>query len=186
MNGIGRGVGAVSQGWWAYIPWPRKINCGVKAADGKKLSRKLSALELVGPLLCVTSGHEWCRGRVVRVWVDNIGAFKIWSKGYSLSCELCTTIVKAAGTVAAGIGCQLHVEKITRCSTAGAVMADALSKADFGRFRLTGAANSRPLASGPAWVSPQLLAWLVDPRGDPELGARILQDVATRGAVLGH
>jgi hypothetical protein len=86
MNGIGRGVGAVSQDWWAYIPWPRKINCGVKAADGKKLSRKLSALELVGPLLCVTSGHEWCRGRVVRVWVDNIGAVKIWSKGYSLSC----------------------------------------------------------------------------------------------------
>jgi hypothetical protein len=74
LDGVGRGVGAVSEDWWAYIPWPRKINCGVKAADGKKLSRKLSALELVGPLLCVTAGHQFCRGRIVRVWVDNIGA----------------------------------------------------------------------------------------------------------------
>jgi hypothetical protein len=157
----------------------------VKAEDGKKLSRKLSVLELVGPLLCVTSGHEFCRGRVVRVWVDNIGAVKIWEKGYSLSCSLCTTIVKAIGTVAAGIGCQLHVVKITRCSTAGAEMADALSKADFKRFRETAGGQHWPLAVGPAWVSPQLLAWLSNPRADDNLGDRVLADIARRGAVLG-
>jgi hypothetical protein len=126
MEGVGRGVGAVCGSWWAYIPWPRKINCGVKAADGKKLSRKLSALELVGPLLCVTAGQSFCRNRTVRVWVDNAGSVKIWEKGYSLSCELCTTMVQAIGTVAAGLGCRLVIEKITRCSTVGAELADAL------------------------------------------------------------
>jgi hypothetical protein len=186
MEGVGRGMGAVSQEWWAYVPWPRKINCGVKAEDGKKLSRKMSALELVGPLLCVAAGHEWCRGRVVRVWVDNIGAVKIWAKGYSLSCSLCTTIVRAIGTVAAGIGCQVHVEKITRCSTAGAEMADALSKADFRRFRGTATCQRWPLAVAPAWVPAHLLAWLADPRTDDELGSKLLDDIAARGPVLGR
>jgi hypothetical protein len=184
MEGIGRGVGAVSQDWWAYVPWPRKINCGVKAEDGKKLSRKLSALEMVGPLLCITAGHEYCRGRPVRIWVDNIGAVKIWAKGYSLSCSLCTTLVKAIGTVAAGLGCQIFIEKITRCSNTGADMADALSKADFCRFRRIGVGAGWPLAVGPAWVPASLLDWLSDPRADEDLGSRLLADISKKGAVL--
>ena len=32
--------------WWTFISWSGKINNGVKAVDGKKLSRKLSALDL--------------------------------------------------------------------------------------------------------------------------------------------
>jgi hypothetical protein len=135
LEAVGRGVGAVSGQWWAYVPWSRKINCGVKAEDGKKLSRKLSALELVGPLLCVTAGAAWCHGRPVRVWVDNIGSVTIWKKGYSTRCALCTTLVKATATVPTAIGCRLEVVKIRRCSTPGAVMADCLSKADFNGFR---------------------------------------------------
>jgi hypothetical protein len=104
------GCGAVSQGWCAYVPWARKINCGVKAADGIKLSRKLSALELVELLICVAAGAGWCRNQPVRVWVDNAGSVMIWKKGYSTRCKLCTTLVKAIGTVAAGIGCVLVVE----------------------------------------------------------------------------
>jgi hypothetical protein len=30
LSNVGRGVGVVSQQWWAYVPWPHKINCGVK------------------------------------------------------------------------------------------------------------------------------------------------------------
>jgi hypothetical protein len=36
LEAVGRGVGAVCGDWWAYVPWT-KINCGVKADDGKKL-----------------------------------------------------------------------------------------------------------------------------------------------------
>jgi hypothetical protein len=177
MEALGRGVGVVSEDWWVYVPWGKKINCGMRAQDGKKLSRKLSALELVGPLLCVTAGAAWCRGRPVRVWVDNVGSVTIWKKGYSTRCVLCTTLVKATATVAAAIGCRLDVQKIRRCSTAGAAMADSLSKADFNGFRRTGLQYKWPLAVAPASVPPPLLRWLANPVGDDDLGSVLVAEV---------
>jgi hypothetical protein len=186
LESVGRGVGAVSLDWWAYVPWARKINCGVKAADGKKLSRKLSALELVGPLICIAAGASWCQNRHVRVWVDNAGSVIIWKKGYSTRCELCTTLVKAISTVAAGIGCVFTVEKIRRCSSPGAAMADSLSKADFNGFRRTALEYKWPLAVAPARVPAALLAWLANPVKDDDLGVRIIKDIKTDIAVLGY
>jgi hypothetical protein len=185
LEAVGRGVGAVSGQWWAYVPWSRKINCGVKAEDGKKLSRKLSALELVGPLLCVTAGAAWCHGRPVRVWVDNIGSVTIWKKGYSTRCALCTTLVKATATVATAIGCRLEVVKIRRCSTPGAVMADCLSKADFNGFRRTALEYKWPTAVGPAAVPVALLRWLAEPAADDDLGSRLLNEIKKTVPVLG-
>jgi hypothetical protein len=186
LSGPGRGTGIVSHSWWAYVPWPRKINCGVRAADGKKLSRKLSALELVGPLIWISAGHLWCRNRPTRCWVDNIGSVRIWHKGYSTSCRLCTTLVKAISSVAAGIGCRFTIEKITRCSTPGAIMADSLSKADFNNFRRTALAASWPLQVGPSWVPPAILAWLADPVADEDLGNKILRQLSRFSPVLGY
>jgi hypothetical protein len=103
----------------------------VKHSDEKKLSRKLSALELVGPLICVAANFKYCKGQAVCIWVDNAGSVKIWEKGYSTSCELCNTLVQAIADIAACAGCQLHIQKIRRCSTEGAIIADALSKAEF-------------------------------------------------------
>lgn len=186
LDSVGRGTGAVSQDWWAYVPWPRKINCGMKAADGKKLSRKLSALELVGPLIVLAAGQEWCRSRPVRVWVDNFGSVRIWKKGYSNSCGLCTTLVKAISTTAAGLGCKFTIEKITRCSDNGASMADALSKADFNKFRRTALAASWPLKLEPARIPASILAWLSNPVVDDNLGHKILTELSKSCAVLGY
>jgi hypothetical protein len=72
--------------------------------DGKKVGRKLFALELVGPLVVVAAGHQVCRGQTLQVWVDNAGSVEVYHKGYSRNCRLCTTLVKAMATVAAGIG----------------------------------------------------------------------------------
>ncbi len=69
--------------------------------------RKLSALELVGPLVVVAAGHAICRGQTLQVWVDNAGSVDVYRRGYSRNCRLCTTIAKAMATVAAGIGCRL-------------------------------------------------------------------------------
>ena len=184
MEGVGRGAGCVSQEWWAYVPWGKKINCGVKAEDGKKLSRKLSALELVGPLICVAAGQDWCRNRPVRIWVDNFGSVQIWQKGYSNCCPLCTTLVKAISTVAAGLGCRVTLEKIRRCSSTGAVLADALSKADFNAFRRVAGTDGWPLQVAPALVPVTILQWIENPVSNDELGAEILRELQETGAVL--
>jgi hypothetical protein len=186
MDSIGRGCGGLSGNWWFYVPWPWKINCGVKAADGKKLSRKLSALELVGPLICVAAAAEKCRDQPVKICVDNVGSVKIWKKGYSSSCELCSALVTATATVTAALGCQLGIEKITRCSNQGARMADALSKAEFKKFREMGRSSGTEMQTEPAWVPRSILRWLQDPRPDDDLGKKILEELAEQLPVLGY
>jgi hypothetical protein len=186
LESIGRGCGGVSGTWWFYVPWPRKINCGVRAMDGKKLSRKLSALELVGPLICVAAAADKCRDQPVRIWVDNMGSVKIWKKGYSSSCDLCSTLVTAIATVAAAIGCRLAIDKITRCSTREAEMADALSKAEFTKCRQLGLAAGQPLQTEPAWVPRSILNWLSQPVPDDDLGKKVLVEMSDRGPVLGY
>jgi hypothetical protein len=184
-NTVGLGTGGVGRGFWFFAPWSRKINCGVRAEDGKKLSRKMSALELVGPLICLAAGAELCRGKPLRIWVDNSGSVEIWRKGYSSSCGLCTTLVKAIATVAAAFGCKLAIMKVTRCSNVGACLADALSKADFARFRL-GADTSWELSVEPARVPATILAWIANPAVDDNLGDRLLVELRRSTIVPGY
>jgi hypothetical protein len=184
LEAVGRGCGGIGRGFWFFLPWPRKINCGVKFSDGKKLSRKLSALELVGPLICVAADFGRCRNKSVRIWVDNAGSVTIWQKGYSTRCGLCNTLVKAISTVAAGAGCQLEIEKIGRCSSEGAVLADALSKADFGP--VWAAAGHWGLPAGPAAVPPPILAWLAAPCVNDNLGEEVLCYLRRTELVLGY
>ena len=185
-DGSGRGAGAVSAGWWVYLPWSQAINQGRPTGDGRRLDRVLSALELIGPLAALCAGARHCRGMPVRFWVDNAGSCFIFQKGYSTSCPLATSLVSALADVAAGLGCRVAVEKITRCSSAMASMSDALSKADFARF--WGIANrfggfGLPSVSLP--VPPALLAWVRQPKEDFDLGRRLLLDIAEHGPVLG-
>ena len=177
MTGLGRGCGGVSGQWWFYLRWPRKINCGVKAEDGKKLSKKLSALELVGPLVAISAAGQLGPGYPMRVWVDNMGSVLIWKKGYSSSCALCNTIVKAMATVAAALGCRLTVEKTRRCSSKPAILADALSKANFRGFWAKRSLDSN---TDPYRVPPSILAWVANPKPDDELGTRVLRDLGLR------
>jgi hypothetical protein len=181
-----RGSGGVIGGWWYFLPWSRAINLGDRAVDGKKFGKKLSALELVGPLVVVAAAPSLCRRQPVRVWVDNAGSVRIWEKGYSSRCGICTTIVKAAATVAAALDCRLEVHKIRRCSSPGAVMADALSQGDFRRFRAAAAAAGEVMDPVPAAVPRALLRWLVRPCADDDLGQRILCEMRTSAALLGY
>ena len=182
---VGLGAGAVTDFWWAHVPWSRAINGGRKRHNGKSLARSMSALELVGPLLALASGYEWCKNTSVRVWVDNAGSVFIWKKGYSTSCDLSTTLVKAISFVATGLGCSVDLVKITRCSTSLAEMADALSKAAYPRFWQLAIQHPRiPLL--PGWVPPALRDWLANPIYDDQLGHKILLQVSRRTAVLGY
>jgi hypothetical protein len=172
--------------WWYYIPWARRINAGSWRVDGKKVGRKLSALELVGPLVVVAAAHTMCRGQTLQVWVDNAGSVDVYRRGYSRNCRLCTTIAKAIATVAAGIGCKLEVFKITRCTGTGALMADHLSKARFGEFRSAAAQAGWPLRLEPARIPSTLLHWLDKPYPCDKLGGDILREIGTEAVVAGY
>lgn len=182
----GKGVGAVTKGWWAYLAWTRAINVGKEYEPGRKLDRAMSALELIGPLMVLTAGHQWCKNKAVRVWIDNIGAVCIWKKGYSSSCNLSTTIVKACATIAAGINCQFEIEKITRCSSVETDMADALSKSDFNRFWNLERHSNLQLPLDWAEIPTVLLSWYKHPKPDLQLGDRILEHLSNSTPILGY
>ncbi|MBM3938748.1 MAG: hypothetical protein FJ333_08890 [Sphingomonadales bacterium] len=181
----GLGCGGVSEGWWFYQPWGEKINTGAEH-EGKKLCHKMSALELVGPLVCMTANPELVRAQAVRILVDNIGSVEIWKKGYSNVCGLSSTIVTALATVAASLGTQLFIEKVTRCSNEGATMADLLSKGKLTRFRSMAEATGWTLPVLPARVPKTVLAWVADPREDDNLGEEILNEMKLSSLVLGY
>jgi len=176
---IGLGCGGVSGSWWCYIPWQRKINTGVRYA-GRRLGSKLSALELVAPLVCLASDPLLVRAQPVRILVDNSGSVKIWLKGYSSRCSLCTTLVSAMAAVAAALGTKVFVEKVARCSSPAAAAAGALSKADFAAARRL----APEMSVEPGWIAPAIFAWVADPREDPDLGAKIIRDISRRAAIL--
>ena len=56
--------------WWYYIPWAKRVNAGKWEVDGKKVGRKLTALELVGPLVFLVAGRRLVRGKNLKVWID--------------------------------------------------------------------------------------------------------------------
>jgi len=186
LESIGRGSGGVCGESWFYIPWSSEVNAGRCKVAGKKVSRKLSALELVGPLIFVASMHEKFRRRAVKIFVDNAGSVGVWRKGYSNCCALCTTIVKAISTVAAAFGTSVDILKETRCSNTGARMADMLSKAKFAEFRHTAAQAGWRLDEDPLKIPVSLLVWLQQPTPDSMLGHRILQELGTTCNVLGY
>ena len=187
LDSLGRGTGGVLGDRWFYVPWSTGVNGGFVRVDGKKVGRKLTALELIGPLIALVAFADECRRWPVNIWVDNAGSVGVWRKGYSNYCRLCTTLVKAISVVAAGLGCRVAVQKITRCSNRGAVIADMLSKARFGEAALLARRDGHRWQPEPARVPGVLLDWVAAPRPDDDLGHRLLIHLAASGVpVLGY
>jgi hypothetical protein len=173
---LGHGTGGIGGRFWFMVPWGHRINSGAKHTDGRRLCRKMSALELVGPLICVSADQDNCRGKPVRMWVDNAGSVAIWRKGYSTKCGLCTTLVKAINTVSTAAGCPVTIEKITRCSDTGSELADELSKGRFLAFKRK-LPTDWIINAEPAWIPRSILAWIARPGVDLDLGDKILRDI---------
>ena len=186
MEGGWRGCGGVSGDWWFVCPWPSGINNGSTRADGKKLGRKLSALELVGPLLCLLGDPGRCRNQAVRILVDNSGSVAIWKKGYSMRCWVSSRVVEALAAVAAGLNCRVWIEKVERCSVPGAVVADCLSKGDWRGAKSVAALDGVTLEEEPGGVSKAVLRWLSGPREEDDLAQAVLSELCLRTSVLGY
>ena len=183
----GQGVGVVSAQFWSYVPWQWAINSGQDTGDFRRLDRIMSALELFGPLVAICAARKFCRGIPVRCWVDNAGSVFIYKKGYSTSCAYSSAIATAIATVAAGLGCQVELCKITRCSNEGALMADFISKGALSRFRsLADSTEGFKCPRLPLPVPLALLRWVTSPSPDFNLGHAILRELAADGDVLGY
>jgi hypothetical protein len=181
MDRLGAGTGGVSGSWWFYVPWPKTINAGGWRVDGKKVGRKLSALELIGPLVAVAAGHRRFANKHVTIWVDNAGSVAIWNKGYSTRCRLSSTIVTTIHAVAAALGCTVHIQKIRRCSNHMAAAADALSKAMFSSARAY-----TQLDTDPAAIPVSLLRWINAPNPSDDLADMILREISHAAPVLNY
>ena len=183
MGHQGYGLGGVlGEHWWVYLPWGRSINSGELYRDGGRLDSKMSAWELLAVLVLVAAGAELVRGKSLVVAVDNQGSVSIFRKGWCTSCMLCTTIALALSEVAASLDCKLEVVKVRRCSTREAEAADAISKADWRRFK-----RLMPLSNpGSAMVPVTLSKWVEAPVEDRTLGERILKELGVRRSTLGH
>ena len=94
---------------------------------------------------------------------------------------LCTTLALAIQEVAESINCELEIAKIKRCSNVQASAADAISKAEWRRFRqlMPGATPE------PAKVPLTLLCWVQNHVEDCTLGEKILREMGVRRDILG-
>jgi hypothetical protein len=168
--------------WWCYLPWGDWINQGKLHSDKKRLDCKMSAWELVGPLMVLTAGVDLVKGKSLVIPVDYQGSVTIFRKGWCSGCSLATTLALAISEVAASIDCKLEIVKIKRCGNVPASAADAVSKAEWTRFR-----RLMPGASAAPAVVPQaLVSWVQTPVADRNLGQRILGQMGRVRTILGH
>jgi hypothetical protein len=186
LDRLGAGCGGVLHRDWFYYPWPRRVNAGGWRIEGKKVGRKLSALELIGPLFHVASLLPCLRNKQLIIWVDNAGAVAIWDKGYSTRCPLASMIVTAISDIAAAVGCSVFLKKITRCSSTGAVLADHLSKANFAEFRACAAQQQWPLNTEPLKLLVALLRWADRPTPSDDLAQVVLTELSSSHPIFNY
>ena len=87
--------------------------------------------------------------------------------------------------VAVALECRVDVEKVTRCSDPGSQMADALSKAEFDKFKEVSHGHGYEMNSGKAVVPEVLIEWIYNPKYDATLGNRILAEMKNATSLLG-
>jgi hypothetical protein len=186
LDRLGAGCGGLLRQDWFYFPWPKRVNAGGWRVEGKKVGRKLSALELIGPLFLVACLLPSLRNKQLIIWVDNAGAVAIWRKGYSTRCPLSSTIVTTLNDIAAAVGCTVFLKKITRCSSTGALLADHLSKARFRECRTLAAQRRWQLNIEPLRIPVSLLGWADKPMPSDDLAQTILSELAVSHPILNY
>ena len=104
--------------------------------------------------------------------VDNLASTLALPRGRSKKDKWATTVIRAAGVVAAGLGATIHTSWIPRCSSREAVVADDLSHCR--TAHLSAAELTAFLKEGHISFPDPILSWMENPRPDPSLGVRCL------------
>ena len=70
---FGKGM-IIYKSTWTIVQWGRKINKGALGEGNKNLESRMSAWELLGPLLVVCTAPDKVKNKQVVVMVDNEGS----------------------------------------------------------------------------------------------------------------
>ena len=158
------------------MSWPERL----RQEDGVPcFSNKLTMLEAAAALgtFCGVVGNM--RGRSCVIRTDNIGLSHAWSRGHS-RCGFTYTLMKALAEVAYYADVQVRVIWTRRCSSAGELTADLLSKG-----RLAEAVQEAGVTELiPMRMSRTLAKWLHNPSVVRELGTAISEEIARRNLLL--
>ena len=108
------------------------------------------------------------------VQIDNEGTICHVRKGYDAKCRVTSSLLRATYEVARGLNAAAYARKVARCSAAGPVMADMLSKGLEPEFRKMWAEveGAEVLA---------LKYWLQKPSVDNDLGTKVLKFMRRKG-----
>ena len=174
---IGPGCGAVYPMTlsYAYLPWPQWINDGRPNDEGVRFDKKLTMLETVAALVGLVVAGEDAMSTTLVIWVDNVGTVGAYAKGYSLNCPYTDTLIRAIYDVSRGMGVDVRIMWIPRCSDKGSRLADLLSKgtgASMDAFR-----KGYPDRNPPTDLPVSVIDWVRDPKVDNFLGQRILREM---------
>ena len=156
----------------AVLCWPKNIQIGELAPDGKSMAHKTMTLELVGVLLPLVMDLPSMVGQAVVCDTDNIGAVETWWKGHSNADELASTLVRAMFHICAAGGIQLYLRWIPRNSTEAAVIVDSFSKGSL--EYATRFPTPIKLPKPPR----TLMKWLRQPKVDDDLGPNLLDEIS--------
>lgn len=118
--------------------------------------------------------------RSVVVQIDNEGTISHVRKGYDAKCRVTSSLLRATYEVARGLNAAAYARKVARCSAAGPVMADMLSKGLEPEFRKMWSEvdGAEFLARE---VPPALRYWLQKPSVDNDLGTKVLKFMRRKG-----
>ena len=114
------------------------------------------------------------------VQIDNEGTICHVRKGYDAKCRVTSALLRATYEVARGLNSAAYARKVARCSAAGPVMADMLSKGLEEEFRSMWS-EVRGAEFSSREVPPALKYWLQKPSVDNELGTKVLRFMRRKG-----
>ena len=174
LGAAGSGFGAAVWTWpRSYVAhfWPAAIRNNTPV-EGEQLANKMMFLESVAILAGVVAAPDKVRGQAIMAHCDNSAAVCGFRKRHSKEL-LAYSALKAANTVAEGLGATLTVGKIKRVSCVGALVADLLSKGDVEQA-LYYMENAEP---EPGFISRTMLRWLESPEPTRVLGEAILLEL---------
>ena len=175
----GRGMGGVlavkgERIRWFAMTWPDLIKHNKRNNLGITFGQKLSMLEGLAVLAGLVGDPVAVQDRAVIAFCDNAGFVWGWTKHCSKDLFV-YTVAKAVHDVARGLGVNLVVRKVSRCSDGWSRAADALSKSDFQRAFVEMEDRERKSMRIPR----ALLKWAKDPRPTSSLGSRILEELTS-------